>query len=239
MKSLVKNIFHSMGFDIVRHPYTDITPQRDYLKLLDNHNVDLVLDVGANVGQYAADLFKIGYKGQVVSFEPMSKEYALLKKASERNAHWLVAERMAIGESNGTIEINISENSVSSSILPLTDYVKENSPSTRYVAKEEVKISTLSDASREYVAKAKNPFLKVDVQGYEEQVLKGAAELMPLLKGIHLEFSLKPLYQNESTMDVMMAMLKQWNFEPWYFTPHTSKDRSGRMMQVDGVFYKK
>ncbi len=239
MKNIIKSLFRSVGLDLVKHPYTDITSSLDYLKLLNNHKVDMVLDVGANVGQYASDLFKIGYKGKIVSFEPMSKEYEVLKKAAASNSNWIVAPQAAIGDYNGEVEINISENSVSSSILPLTDYVKETAPATRYVSVEKVKIKTLSDAALPFIEKAERPFLKIDVQGYEEKVLLGAANIMPKLQGVHLEFSLKPLYENESSFEDMLRLVKSFGFEPCYFIPHHTTESMGRLLQMDGVFYRR
>jgi FkbM family methyltransferase len=239
MKNIIKTLFRSVGLDLVKHPYTDITSSLDYLKLLNNHQVDMVLDVGANVGQYASDLFKIGYKGKIVSFEPMSKEYEVLKKAAASNSNWIVAPQAAIGDYNGEVEINISENSVSSSILPLTDYVKQTAPETRYVSSEKVKIQPLSDAALPFIEKAERPFLKIDVQGYEEKVLLGAANIMPKLQGVHLEFSLKPLYENESSFEDMLRLVKSFGFEPCYFIPHHTTDSMGRLLQMDGVFYRR
>lgn len=88
--------------------------------MLRAYGVDLVLDVGANVGQFARSLIDVGWTGRIVSFEPMSEPYAALQRASARHPQWEIAERCCIGDHNGEIELHASEDSVASSVLPLS-----------------------------------------------------------------------------------------------------------------------
>ena len=99
-----------MGFDVKRITPSTSNDLRTRL-LLDHHKIGLVLDVGANAGQYASSLRESGYRGKIISFEPLSTMYSVLERASRTDPLWVIASRTAIGNIDGEIEINISENS--------------------------------------------------------------------------------------------------------------------------------
>lgn len=238
MTNLIRKIIRPLGIDIVRYPYRLSTVDGDYNKLLHHHGIDLIFDVGANIGQYALGTFKSGYEGHIVSFEPMSKEHAILVEKSKTIPNWTIAPQMAIGNEDAHIEINISENSESSSILQLKDYTLAQSPTTKFIGKEKVRIAKMDSVANEYLQGRKNAFLKIDVQGYEENVLLGAQNVMSKMKGLHLEFSLVPLYKGEKTMLDILKMVYDFGFEPNYFIPHTTIDEDGRLMQIDGLFFR-
>jgi len=86
-KQILRRFLRGTGFDIVRYqPSTHPLARRK--RLLENYGIDLVLDVGANVGQYGKELRCIGYKGQIASFEPLSAAYAELAKVSQADGLW-------------------------------------------------------------------------------------------------------------------------------------------------------
>ena len=89
---------------------------RQLLKGFERFGVDLVFDVGANVGQFGSEIRTMGFAGRIVSFEPLSAAHARLSAAAKRDPAWSVHPRCAIGDHDGTVEINIAGNSVSSSI---------------------------------------------------------------------------------------------------------------------------
>ena len=134
MLKIFRKLIQSAGFDIVRYPYYHVPTMNDYFTLLKHYEIDLIFDIGANIGQYAKETFSIGYKGKLVSFEPMSKEHKILLETSKGIDNWVIAPQMAIGDTNGQAVINISENSVSSSLLDLSDYTKNFGDSTKYVS---------------------------------------------------------------------------------------------------------
>jgi FkbM family methyltransferase len=82
------------------------------LKGINRFEVDLILDVGANAGQFALQFRSLGYKGRLVSFEPLSSAHAKLEKTARRDSRWTVHPRCAIGAQNGGVEINIAGNSM-------------------------------------------------------------------------------------------------------------------------------
>ncbi len=247
MKKALRNFTRRFGIDIVRYYPTpeerakaiDFDGENSsFLKLFTLNSIDLVLDVGANTGQFAIDFFKTGYDGKIVSFEPLSSAYSELVTASKLYSDWIVAERCAIGDTNGEIEINISKNPQSSSILPMLQSHLDASPNSLYVGSEKVKVYRLSDVAAQYVTKAKAVFLKIDVQGFENQVLSGAVEILPKIKGMQLEMSLVPLYQGETLFDEMLDKMRTIGFKLYNIYPGFTDYRTGRMLQCNGIFFR-
>jgi len=194
LRSLVKNAVHKIGFDLYRLTPSS-NPAFQLLKALNRFGVDLVLDVGANVGQFASELRSVGYKGNLVSFEPLSAAHNALTVAARRDSMWQVHPRCAIGDYDGEIEINIAGNSVSSSVLPMMESHSSAAEGSAYVGVESVPLRRLDSVAPEYLAKSCWPFLKIDTQGFEWQVLDGARETLPHVQGVHCELSLIPLYE--------------------------------------------
>jgi len=240
MKQFIfRDLIRKTGYDIVRYPYfTSNVAEKNYQKLLKHFGVDMIFDIGANVGQYALETLGFGFDGTLVSFEPMTKEYTILQEKVKSNPNWVLAPQMAVGDTSGFIEFNVSENSESSSILDPNEYALGFDPTIKTVKKEKVRIETVDNLFETYAKGKNNLFLKIDVQGYEENVLKGAANVISKVKGIHVEFSLKPLYAGQKSMMDIMQMINDFGFEPYYFIPHVSIDNIGRLMQVDGVFFR-
>jgi FkbM family methyltransferase len=233
---LVRPVLRKFGYSVSRYP-TQST--RDFFRLLDAHHIDMILDIGANTGQFGNWLLDFGYKGHILSFEPLPQEYNALLKASKRSPLWKVAERCGLGNAEGWTEMNISENSVSSSMLPLDQYTLEVSPSARYVTTQKVMVKRLDHAvPLKSVSGFGGVLLKLDVQGFEDRVLDGADGIMEYIKGILVEFSLSTLYTGQMPMTALMQKIESMGFSPCYFIPHVTTDATGRLLQVDGVYYK-
>ncbi len=207
-------------------------------RLFETHKIDTILDVGANDGGYVKMLRRGGYTGAVLSFEPLADAHARLMQAAEGDATWHVAPRMAIGSSIGEIEINIAGNSTSSSILPMQSLHESAAPQSRYVGSEMVPLNRLDSLVHPYIEQSKNLLLKIDTQGYEMPVLIGAEALLPRINGIQLELSLVPLYGGQVLYMEMINWLARNGFELWSLMPGFVDQASGRMLQMDGVFFR-
>jgi FkbM family methyltransferase len=208
-------------------------------RLLAYHNIDLVFDVGANIGQYAKLLRELGYSGRIVSFEPLSSAYSQLKAVSKKEPLWEIAPQTAIGNQEGEITINIAGNSQSSSALPMLDAHLESAPESAYSGSETVKLSRLDTIAKDYIkSETKSIFLKIDVQGLEKQVIEGATAILPLVKGIKLELSLVPLYEGQVLFKEMIDIIEKLGYELYGIEPGFTAEKTGRMLQMDGIFFK-
>lgn len=205
---------------------------------LQNFGIDLVLDVGANQGQFASEIRRGGYTGNIVSFEPLSDAHGKLLLASDRDAKWDAYPRCALGDHNGEVEINIAGNSYSSSILPMLESHRNAAPESAYQGKEIAPIKTLDAVAGQCLKGARAPFLKIDTQGFEWQVLDGAPDTLPQIKGVMVELSLVPLYGGQHLWQDVIDRLETAGFTLWSFQPEFSDRASGRTLQINGVFYR-
>jgi FkbM family methyltransferase len=236
-KKFIKALIHTTGFDL--HRLTpDSNPAFQLLKALNRFEVDLVLDVGANIGQFASELRSVGYKGNLVSFEPLSAAHMALSKVADRDPKWYVYPRGAIGAHDGEIAINIAGNSVSSSVLPMMESHAAAAEASVYVGVESVPLRRLDSVAPEYLAKSRQPFLKIDAQGFEWQVLDGAREILPRIQGVLCELSLVPLYEGVRLWMDMIHRLEAEGFTLWCFQDGFIDPRDGRTLQVDATFFR-
>jgi hypothetical protein len=127
---IMRRVVRKLGFDVHR---VAVSPNDQLVMAMKAHDISLVLDVGANAGQYAQTLRNTGYRGGIVSFEPLCQAHEELVRASAGSSNWLIAPRVAIGERCGTVSMNVAGNSASSSILPMLSSCAEADPDARYV----------------------------------------------------------------------------------------------------------
>jgi FkbM family methyltransferase len=237
LEGMIRRTANRHGVDIHRHRPETSEPGRLSM-MLASHGVDVVLDVGANTGQFARSLREAGYQGRLVSFEPLSTAHAQLLRASDGDARWEIATRAAIGDHEGEVEMHIAGNSVSSSALGMLDSHAKAAPDSAYVGNELVRLSRLDTMARAYLQPGAVPFLKIDTQGYEDRVLDGAAELLGTICGLHLELSFVPLYEGQQLFDALVERLRGLGFSIWAIWPGFYDPGTGRMLQVDATFFR-
>jgi FkbM family methyltransferase len=207
-------------------------------RMLSAERIDLVIDVGANSGQYGRALRASGYDGRILSFEPLSSARSELETVSQRDNRWSVAQRIAAGDHDGVVTINIAGNSASSSILDMLDSHRHAAPYASYVGSEEVPVRRLDSVQHPFLDESTRPFLKIDTQGYESRVLKGATGLLKRVKGVQVELSLCPLYDGQVLWRDIIDLLEASGFELWSLVPEFLDPDTGRMLQCDGIFFR-
>jgi FkbM family methyltransferase len=200
-------------------------------------SVDLVFDVGANTGQFARDIREGGFKGRIVSFEPLSDAHRKLIAAAAGDPLWFVHERSALGDREGSVALNISGNSVSSSILEMAATHAAAAPGSAYVGQEETSLATLDAVAPRYLSGSRHPFLKIDTQGFEWQVLTGARETLPVIQGVLCELSLVVLYEGQHLWRDIVDCLEDAGFSLWGLQPGFM-DQDGRNLQSDALFFR-
>lgn len=233
--NLLQRLARRFGYDLTPRKKKK-TPSAQLVAILNHHRIDTVLDVGANVGQYGQRLRDWGYDGRIVSFEPLSSAHAKLSQHAAPDPKWTVAPRMAIGDHDGEIDIQVSAETDMSSILPQNELLREISPTSAIQTTERVPIHKLDTIAKTYVTGEDRIFLKIDTQGFEPQVLDGADRLMQRLTGAQLEMSLVPLYQGERDYQVMIQRLEALGFALHLVLPGYFERKLSRMVEIDGVF---
>jgi FkbM family methyltransferase len=204
--------------------------------LLYKKQIDLVMDVGANTGQFSRHLRDIGYRGRIMSFEPLINEFIELKLNSERDSSWDVYN-FAFGNEDKDISINVAGNSYSSSFLEMNKRHIESAPHSKYVGMQKVKMKKLDTFFTEMPELSKyNIFLKLDVQGFEKNVILGAEKVLNMIQAIQLELSFEELYKGETLFFDMVEFLKQKQYYISLVTPEFTSPDNDKLLQVDTIF---
>lgn len=235
MRSIATKAARMLGLEVTRYRVATSSMAR-LQRILAHHGVDLVLDVGANSGQFASGIRSGGYRGRIVSFEPLTAAHHTLLRKSRRDALWTVVPPMAIGATDSTIQINVAKNSFSSSILSVLDSHIRAEEGAAFVRQETVRLARLDSVAVPYLRESKSAFLKVDTQGYEDQVLAGAGESLRLLIGVQLELSLVALYEGQPLFMDLVERMREAGFALCGVVPGFTDEQTGRLLQFDGVF---
>ena len=232
----LKTWLRKAGFEVERYTPTS-SPVARRMHLLATNRINLVFDVGANVGQYASSLREGGYGGRIVSFEPLSSAFSKLQANAKGDSLWEVVNA-GLGDHDERATINVAGNSQSSSLLDMLPAHVRSAPVSAYVGKEDITVSRLDSVFSRYHRLGDRAFLKLDAQGYEGKILEGAALSMAQILGIQLEMSIEPLYKNEMPYLEMLGYLAGLGFTLTSIEPGFSDPESGRMLQMDGILYR-
>jgi FkbM family methyltransferase len=233
---VIRSVLNPIGYDIVK--YKTSWPPHIVLDHLIMNNIQTVLDVGANTGQYSEGLRKAGFKGRIISFEPASQAYHDLKMIAQWDKNWQTFN-FALGESDGFSSIHISRHSPSSSILPMTSLHLDASPGSEYTNDEKIEVKTLDSIYDSLGIKDENVFLKVDTQGYEKKVLNGALGSLSFIRGIQLELSAYELYEGEEIYYSICRFVEEKNFRLVRIIPGFAHKGTHEMLQFDALFFRK
>lgn len=228
-------MIHRIIKDKIKHKLN--RPLHRRKKLLAHFGITKVLDVGANIGQYAQELRKINFAGDIVSFEPISSVYETLKK-NRKSDQKFTAKNFALGDKNETKTINISKNLASSSFFNRAKHLEENAKQTEYVSEEKVEIKSL-DSIFETICNANDViFLKLDTQGYEKNILSGAKESLKKIKGVQIELALKPSYNGAPEYKEIIQILEEAGFTLFSLEEGFEDEKTGQLLEVDAVFFR-
>ncbi|MDT4920199.1 MAG: hypothetical protein QOI15_1101 [Pseudonocardiales bacterium] len=227
-----KMLVHRAGFDVSRDTF-----KHRFMYQVAQHGIDTVLDIGANAGQFGTLLRQSRFTGLIHSVEPLRSAYDQLAAVAAADPHWNV-QRAAVSAEPGTLTMNVSSNSVSSSVLPMLERHASAAPSAQYVTQEEVPATTVDEIVAATGLEPERTLLKVDVQGYEREVLDGASKTLPTFRAVRTEMSLVPLYDGQALMPEIVDLLGRHGFELWFIEPGFTEPGTRRLLQLDGIFFR-
>jgi FkbM family methyltransferase len=233
---LIRKLLRKARRDIVPYDYR-LHPVARRMHLLKAHGVTLILDVGANIGQYGRELRELGFSGRIVSFEPLKSAYAKLERNAERDPLWTTFN-CGIGSSDGITEINVAANVHSSSMLPMLPRHLASAPESSYRSREEIRLRAMDSILPEIGADGEIIFLKSDTQGYEAEVLKGAPLTLARAVGVQMEMSLVPLYDGETLLADMIHEMGMKGFQLMSLEQGFADPATGQLLQADGIFFR-
>lgn len=235
LKKTIKSGLHLFGVDVRRH---DPSPAHALRTLLDLYRVETVFDLGANAGMSGLYFRSVGFGGKIVSCEPVGRFYRELERKAEGDPLWL-CENVAVGDEAGELEINVTGGGGgASSFLPMTSAVTEHAPELAVVARERVRVTTLSDLARRHYPEGDRLFLKLDVQGYERNVIEGGRDVLGRVVGLRVELSVLKCYEGEPLLCDMLPYLDGLGFKLAGIEPAWSDERTQEVFQLDGIFFR-
>ena len=241
IKKLIKKFIKNLGYDIIKlNPYFTFYPKENtdngiLQKVLKELNIELLFDIGANNGDWAMDIKKNGYSGQIFSFEPQTESFKILEDLSSNDSRW-ESFNYGLGDSDSEEFINISKNLVSSSCLPILDKHTEAETDSRYHKKELIKIKKIDSLFHNLVTSEKKVFMKIDTQGYEFKVLEGAKRIINRVSGLIIEMSFTELYKGEVKFSKMKKYLEGLGFLLVHIQDGFKDSNTGELLQVDAIF---
>ena len=219
-----------MGYEVRQYtPLRSLAAAREQLLA----KVDVVLDVGANAGQYGQMLRELGFAGRLVSLEPVAEAYAELERLAAADGAW-DAVRVAASDADGEITLNVTDDSRSSSVLPRNERFADK-PGWSPKESRRVAARRLDGLVAELLAPQERAYLKLDVQGYERHVLDGAGDALARFDALELELSVTSLYEGQPGLAEMLPLLEQGGFRPVSIEPILLDDE-GLLMELDGLF---
>lgn len=231
----IRRLARALGYELL--PLRKArAPIRRLVNLLERQAVELVVDGGANEGQYVRLLRAAGWRGPVLSIEPIPELHARLLRRAAADPAWRVGPAVALAASSGRARLEVSAESDMSSLLPRSARLDRLSPGSRPVRTIEVPTCRLDELAELRDGPARRLFVKLDLQGSEDAALDGLTGLLPAIVGLQLELALVPLYVGETDWRRMVDRVAALGYVPWLFLPGYVDPRSGRELQMDGVF---
>jgi FkbM family methyltransferase len=212
------------------------TPQHTLAGLI-GRDIRTILDVGANDGQSAKHFRTVFPNARIYCFEPLPDAFASLSNWAASQNGLVTAFNVALGDRTGEIAFNHHlDHSPSSSILESTDPSLVLFPETRAQTQIQVPINRM-DEFKSFLRLENEVLLKMDVQGYESQVLKGGADILQRVSACIIELCVKPLYDNQSSFDEIVNVMYGSGFR-YHGNVCQVTDPNGRIVYLDSVFLK-
>lgn len=230
MKQLARDIFRTVGLDVGR--YRSRRSLEGFLEIVfAAYGINVVIDVGANVGQYAEKLRRLGFKGRIVSFEPIPNTFSLLVEKMRHDQNW-VGHNKALGRETTAVKmfydpIQTDMASLYTPSIGVPDILKRWE-----VAKKEevtVQMERLDELFASCIANIDEPrvFLKCDTQGHDLEVLQGGPKSLAQICVLQIEVPVVHLYNKLRSFGEIMDALKDMNFLPCAFCPVTTIGENG------------
>ena len=226
LKEGIKSLIKHYGYEV-----RQAQPRRE--DFLQSRKVDMVVDAGANVGQFGRELRKIGFAGRIMSFEPVSASFQALNAASGPDPQW-TAINLGLSDAEGTADINVSAKSAFSSLHRTTRSATQFDTESAAVRSETIHLKRLDQLDE---VDGKRLFIKVDTQGHERAVIEGATGLLDRTQGIQLELPISALYENTWTLSEAFGFMREKGFVPTFFAPvnyHTTDPVA--IVEIDCIF---
>jgi FkbM family methyltransferase len=239
-KQIVANVIgQAFNASIVRRGEVALLFEKEHLqRFLKDFQIDCVFDVGANEGQYAEKLRQIGFRGSIISFEPIPALASLLRRKARRDRGWVI-EEIALDETVRDVKFNVMVDSQFSSLkIPShaeTDLFRRMNVVAQSINLTTARLSDLFDRYRDQLGFSR-PFLKMDTQGNDLSVARGASDRLNRFVGLQSELALKQVYQEQASYCEAIDFYKAAGFEFSAFVPN-NLGHFPTLIDIDCIMY--
>jgi FkbM family methyltransferase len=232
--ALSKNIEEPILFKLRQQGGLPSTYQKLNTPWFKSLGIDTVLDIGANTGQFTRTILALLPNANIYSFEPLPDCFEQLQEFASKHSN-IKTFNAGIGDESGMISFERNDYSPSSSFLKINDTHKQAFTFTEKSSTVEVKIERLDDITQS-LDLGKSLFIKIDVQGYEDKVLKGGEETIKKAKVVIVETSFVPLYESQPLFDDVYSVFKKLGFSYFGMNDQLSDPNTGQILQGDAIF---
>ena len=203
--------------------------------LFEMYGVNCVLDVGAHEGEYAQRLRAGGYRGRIVSFEPVPRACAELERAAADDPEWRV-QQIALGREDDTMTMNAVPGTLSSLREP-TEFGARRYKRLRDPDPVEVQVRRLDGMLDELFAglEEARPYLKLDTQGFDLDVFTGAGDRIAEFVGMQSELPLMQIYEGMPRLPEAIGVYEAAGFDVAAMYPVSRQGKTGRVLEFDCV----
>lgn len=211
---------------------------RNLVHLIGRAGADLVVDAGANAGQYGVRLRAGGWRGPILSVEPLAGAHARLTARASGDAGWRVAPRMALGAAAGQgVLKRLADDTLSSLHRPAPRAA--GSPALAVEAQECVPVTTLDMLMAAEAPESRRPFVKLDLQGHEMAAIEGGGETLARAAGMQVELAMLESYAGAAGWLDLLGALDRHGFVPVYCMRVVARRRPGPWLEWDAVLLRR
>jgi FkbM family methyltransferase len=230
LKDVIQWRLRALGVELSAYRHT-VRARRQ--QILSTYGVELLVDIGANRGQYASQARRSGYRGRIISMEPLQSAFDEMATLAASDPMW-EPRRLAVGNESGFITINVSEADIFSSILPVTASALAADPEARTSRIEKVPIARLDDLlePRESAVTA----VKIDVQGFEREVVEGGMRVLAAAQVVEIELSPTEIYAGQMLLGETIDRLGELGLVLSLVENLFPEKATGRALQFNGLF---
>ncbi len=206
-------------------------------EILRTEQIDLVIDVGANAGQFAKRIRNAGFTGRIVSYEPSATPRAELERMAALDTK-LHVRPVGVSSRSGDATFNICHDSQFNSVNARAPNIGDLFAASMEVIERVVAPMVRLDDEMEHVGDATRILLKSDTQGHDLAVLEGAQQLLQRIRAVHVELPYHSIYEQAPTAEPIRQALANWGFSLAWIVPigFGAGARSQTVVECDGLF---
>jgi FkbM family methyltransferase len=240
MRRLINVLLGRLGRRFVSWPIPKgIVGDSHIAELLARHPVNVLIDVGAHRGETGLRFRRLGFQGRMASFEPHRSSFVALTEAACRDSNWRTFQA-ALGDESGTAVLHSANSTLLSSLHEASERGRVHFGDDLAAADETVRVERLDDAAASVFDGINDPivYLKIDTQGHDLAVVRGARSTLRYVRVLQMEAAVRPIYEGAPTFAEVYDEAVAAGFALTAFVPG-SRDKALAVNEMDAFFVRR